>query len=343
MRNRRDRRNPNNTVYFITNRTKEGLPFVARFYMRLILIGIMAKAQRLYHVNICHFLWMLNHYHLILAGEGKNVSKFVGYMQSEVAKAVKKLTPIYGKEIGNVWETRFKEQKICTAEDAIRMIVYIYLNPVTAGLVSKAQEWKGCSSYKMYLTGSYTYEGQKLPLKLLKRLPIYITDKLDLRLAEDFRKLATDKNILRLMPNMWKKCFEESKDWSDEYIYERIIKAIKEGEEEAKRIHGGKFMGMKAVQKQPLNKVYKPKKKEKTPYLICGDDKQRILEIKSYKDFCKSCCEAYALWKKGIYTAAYVYGAYRPGMSIMGDLRPKELVRKCKKKERVACLELAVI
>lgn len=333
MLNRRDRRNPNKIVVHITNRTREGLPFIARIFMQLIILGIMARGQRLYNVQICHFLWMMNHYHIILAGRGKQISPFIGYVQGETAKAVRRLTYLFGERATNVWESRFKEQKICTANDVIRMISYSYLNPVKAGLVSKAIKWKGCSSLKMYLTGSYSYTAAWLPIREMKKLPLHVLHKMDIEYVKAFKEKAKEKDILRITPNIWKRYFSESKNWSDSYILKQILLSIKHGEELSKKVHGS-FMGMKQVQSQAVNKHFVPEKRGITPFLICGDEELRIEEILSYKAFCKASKEAYKKWKQGIYSASYIYGAYRPGMSILGELREKvgTLSVKAKKK-----------
>ena len=130
MRNRRDRRFGNSIVVHITNRTLKGLPFVMRPFMNVLLIGILARAQSLFGVQICHFVWMGNHFHIILAGRAKLISPFMCYLQGETAKMLKKLVPGFFES--KVWAGRYKEQKLCTAGDVIDMIVYMYSNPARA-------------------------------------------------------------------------------------------------------------------------------------------------------------------------------------------------------------------
>lgn len=336
MLNRRDRRNPNKAIVHVTNRTKEGLPFIARMFMKLIILGIMARGQKKYNVQICHFIWMMNHYHMILAGRGKHISPFIGYVEAEVAKAVKRLTFIFGDRVGNVWERRFREQKICTGNDVIRMIAYAYANPVKAGLVAKAIQWKGCSSLEMYLSGTNSYIASWLPSRKMKKLPLYVTHKVDIELVKWFKSIVEERDVLRIMPNIWKNFLPETKNWTDAYILRQVLDSIKQIEEMAKKSHGH-FMGMKAVQQQAVNRRYIPEKKGRTPFLICGDDELRVQEILSYRDFCKQCKKAFKQWKQGIYTAKYVYGAYRPGMSILGNLRAEvaKISKKAIKKAEV--------
>ena len=149
MRNRRDRRHGNKLVVHITNRTVCGLPFICSALMKMLIAGTMAKAQSLYPAIICHFLWMGNHYHLILAKRAGTISPFVGYFQGELAKYLKGLMP--GFYQGDVWADRFREQRLYTSEDVIGKIVYLYANPVRANLVDSIKEYPGLSSYKVFV------------------------------------------------------------------------------------------------------------------------------------------------------------------------------------------------
>lgn len=168
IRNRRDRRDGNKIVVHITNRTVVGLPFVCRLFPIFILKGILAKGQFLYPVQVCHFLWMRNHFHIILAGRGKYISSFMNYIQGEMAKHVKRLCP--GMFQSSVWAGRFKEQRLCTAESVINMIIYLYANPSRAGLVINISEWPGLSSWRMYREGSLVFKAPWMPSRKLAKL-----------------------------------------------------------------------------------------------------------------------------------------------------------------------------
>ena len=148
MRNRRDRRNGNKLVVHITNRTVCGLPFTCNVLMKMLIAGAMAKAQSLYPAIICHFLWMGSHYHMILASRAGDISPFVGYFQGEIAKCLKRLAPNFFQ--GDVWVDRFREQKLCTSEDVIEKIVYLYANPARANLVDSIKDYPGLSSYNTF-------------------------------------------------------------------------------------------------------------------------------------------------------------------------------------------------
>ena len=109
MRSRRDRRSPNKRVVHVTNRTVCGLPFVCKLFMSLIIRMLLAKAQTLFPVQVCHIQWMGNHFHMILAGRAAAISAFMGFFEGELAKYIKLIVPkLYQSKF---WKGRFKEQK----------------------------------------------------------------------------------------------------------------------------------------------------------------------------------------------------------------------------------------
>ena len=57
------------------------------------------------------------------------------------------------KRKGPLWETRFKNVHVDTDEQLLHLTRYIHLNPVTALLVKKPEDWN-FSSYKEYLRES---------------------------------------------------------------------------------------------------------------------------------------------------------------------------------------------
>ena len=313
MRNRRDRRDPNHIVLFITNRIYRGLPLLPCQFMNEIITGIMAKSQDLYPVQICHFLWMSNHYHMIVAGRAKFLSNFICQMQSEIAKAVIKFFPNYK---GKVWENRFKEQRLCTPEDVMDKIVYTYANPVKAGLVKSAADWTGCSSYKMFLTDSNKLAARWTPSRKLKQLPPKLNRHKELSLLKELRSLPHSDYELVIQPYVWKKCFEESKSWNDEEIRATLQVRIKKEEETFALLYKNKFKGIEKIKYNPIDLKYTPEEKDKTPYLICYLNDLRIKLIADYKEFCARCTKAWEDWKQGKAKADYVFGAYRPSMPI---------------------------
>jgi len=315
MRNRRDRRGGNSLVLHVTNRTICGLPFVCRLFMSLILRGILAKAQNLYPVQICHFQWMGNHYHIILTGRAQYISPFGCYMQGEVAKSIKRLTRQYQTK---VWTGRAKEQRLCTAEDVLGKIVYLYANPVRAGLVARAADWPGLSSFQMYQSGSLVFLATWIPFRVLRKLPKNVDYLRDITLLKKLSLHGEGEYEFHLSPNAWRRCFAESRSWSDIYIYERISSGLRQRENEFAGVWGHGVVGSRSLRRQSIHKHYAPKKKDRTPFLECCDKEMRKVLIQAYREFCDQCRLAWQRWKQGELSVAFPVGAYRPGVPLLG-------------------------
>jgi putative transposase len=99
-------------------------------------------------VQIIAFCLMPTHFHLILkqlAPDG--ISIFMG----NVLNAYSRYFNIKYNRKGPLWEGRFLNKLVTTQEQFLHLTRYIHLNPVTAGLIDKPEEWNA-SSYKEYLS-----------------------------------------------------------------------------------------------------------------------------------------------------------------------------------------------
>ena len=302
-RNRRDRRRATGQVYFTTARVIKGLPFVCRLSIEKVLTGILARAQTLYPVEICAFVFMGNHYHLIITGHSKHISPFMNYIQGNIAQSVQRLIPNYYEK--SVWDGRFKEQVLVTAEDVIAKMEYIYLNPVRARLTRKAKEYPGVHSYNHLRNDKESFLVKWIPVSKLCGLPERYRKKEDFEITKKLLKKGSYAE-LKIKPFAWFSSFHDELD--KESIRERLLNYVAQEENNYKTVA---VVGVEALRNQSLRKPHKPKSKTPTPYIICHDKELRLSEIDSYRSFCALCKKAWLLIKKGI-KAAWPKGAYMP-------------------------------
>lgn len=304
-RNRRDRRKSRGQVMFITARVRKGLPFVARCSIEKIITGILARAQGLYPVKICAFVFMGNHYHLIITGQSCHLSPFMNYIQGCIAKSMQRLIPNFYD--GWFWEGRYKEQVLCTVEDVVDKMAYIYLNPVRARLVDKVIQYPGLNSYKYLSRNKYSTLAKWIPIRKLKELPVQHRRKEDLDITRDLLKSADKFEELTIEPFAWFSGFREK--LSAEAVMKRLLDYVDQEEQKP----ASKALGAAKLIEQPTRKAFTPKANSPTPYIICCDKELRISEILSYKNFCRLCKEAWQLVKKGLH-CVWPKGAYLPSM-----------------------------
>ena len=101
-------------------------------------------------VEIIAYCVMPTHIHLILKQTTENgISKFM----AKVLDGYSKYFNIKYHRKGPLWEGHFKSILVNNDDQLIHLSRYIHLNPTSAGLVKKPQEWY-FSSYCEYITGS---------------------------------------------------------------------------------------------------------------------------------------------------------------------------------------------
>ena len=102
------------TVVEVCFRTEEGLPLPATPYIKVIIESVLARAQSLYPVIICHCLVMANHVHmLVVVDDPACVPAFVGYLKGETAHVVNHLR---GRKKRTVWCDGFDSPIILDVE-----------------------------------------------------------------------------------------------------------------------------------------------------------------------------------------------------------------------------------
>jgi len=98
-------------------------------------------------VEIIAYCLMSTHIHLILKQlRPKGISIFM----SNICNSYTRYFNIKTKRKGPLWESRFKNVLVKTDNQLLHFTRYVHLNPVTAHLVEKPEEWK-FSSYKEFL------------------------------------------------------------------------------------------------------------------------------------------------------------------------------------------------
>ena len=99
-------------------------------------------------ISIIAYCLMPTHLHLILKQQSNN-----GISQS-MRKALDSYSRFFNvrhKRKGPLWEGRFQSRLVKSDEQLLHLSRYIHLNPVTANLVEKPEEWE-YSSYSEYIS-----------------------------------------------------------------------------------------------------------------------------------------------------------------------------------------------
>jgi putative transposase len=102
-------------------------------------------------VDIIAFCIMPTHIHLVL----KQIKESgISIFMSNILNSYSRYFNIKHGRKGPLWEGRFKKVLVSSDEQLLHLTRYIHLNPVTAYLVNKPEEWVA-SSYREYIQSKY--------------------------------------------------------------------------------------------------------------------------------------------------------------------------------------------
>ncbi|MGB3564953.1 MAG: transposase [Thermoanaerobaculia bacterium] len=137
----------------ITCRTIQGR-FLLQPTMELrdIIIGALARAQQLYPIDIHAFVFMSNHYHLLLSvPDAQRLARFMGHFNSKLAREIARLTGWRDK----VWSRRYQAVVVSEEEFAqVARLRYVLSHGVKENLVDHPADWPGANTISALLEGT---------------------------------------------------------------------------------------------------------------------------------------------------------------------------------------------
>jgi hypothetical protein len=106
-----------------------------------ILLGALARAQTLYPVRICAFVFLSNHLHLVLEVDDAQVlARFMSHFTSKIAREVGRLTGWREKVFGR----RYQAILISSEPEAqVARLRYVLSHGCKEGLVERPGDWPG--------------------------------------------------------------------------------------------------------------------------------------------------------------------------------------------------------
>ena len=305
---------PNN-LHFITTRVQEGLPFVPTQYMNMILLGIVARAQELYKVRVCAFLWMGNHLHmLIIVDTPQDAADFINRIKTEASHAVNILL---GRTQHSVWCSRYDSPPVLTPGDAVAKFAYIYANPAQADLETTISKYPGLSSWGMFTGRDQSIAAPWIQRPMLsKLLSPSLSPEEDQRFADYLRRNAKESHTFTLSPDDWLECFGIPKEQAPHYR-QKIIDATLEQEIERFKERTIPVMGSEALKAQAFNAPFTPKKFARRAWCVCSEVKLRKEFEADIRGSISKSKRVYAKWKCGDFSEQYPQQLFAPRVPFM--------------------------
>ena len=293
----------NNSVLFLTSRMEEGLPMVSTHVFNFILWGILSRAKEQYQIKVCHFVFMFNHFHMLVVVENpEHVSDFTGYVKGEISHAINKLL---GRHKKTIWCEGYDSPVVLTSEDVEKYIGYIYSNPSKANLVDSIEEYPGVSSWKMFVNEQHQAKHKKISRTTVPTLDspaISINRQLAIVNWFKNKKIAGEYLEFELEPYAWMKCFAEYQNKTQQEVKAELIERIREQEAEyrSKREEKGhRVIGATALRRQSMYKEHTPSTHAPRMICLCHDPELRKAFIANYRALCALAKKVYQSWKLG--------------------------------------------
>jgi REP element-mobilizing transposase RayT len=150
---RRLRLIPPGSLVEITSRTIQGrLLLQPTHRVAELCRGVLARAVRRFPVEVHAFVFLGNHYHLLLsAPDAQRLAAFMNFLNSNLAREVGRAVRWREK----FWGRRYQAIVVSDEDSAqIERLVYLLRHGCKEGLVRRPGDWPGASSVRSLLTGA---------------------------------------------------------------------------------------------------------------------------------------------------------------------------------------------
>ena len=324
MRNRRSFLS--GCVYFITSRTEEGLPFVPLRFMNILLWSALARAIRLYPVQLIAVTMEANHIHMVIRViDPKAASQFVGYFKSESAHHLNRLL---GRQGRTVWAERFDNPILLDYQKALDVFSYVVLNPVKDGLVESISEYPGVSSYPYLRDGV-----SEVPVKLIPKSAVGpLKDpskpfKEDDDLVKFFYSDQFPAASVRLEPEALIAAFPELGGMNDAQARQFLMSRLESAEIAFKEQRGNSATsGPYRLTRASIFAPHIPLKNGRRMICLSSFKKLRKEFICQFRILCGQCKEVFERWKLGYTNIPFPPGMFAPPFPRLANMNPAMLV-----------------
>jgi putative transposase len=293
------------SIYFVTNRCSE-----ARFFLRpdprttQIILDVLAYVASKYSVEIFSFMFMSNHFHMIVRALELDLERFMGDFQSQLAKRLnlrwgRSQTP-YGD--GSFFPQRYTSPAILDDEKQLSKLCYTLCNPCLSNLVRHPKRWPGLSSWSIHTSGEPlvgTHAGWKDRQRVRRKHPEWSD--------EEVRKEAAKTYELELakLP-MWEHL-------DDDAYHKKIRELVQEYALDIDKKRKGRCVGPQAVLSQHFNDSPDSPKVSSKPVCLASNPQLKMDYKQQVREITDRYREAVGKLRQGKTDVEFPHGTIPPG------------------------------
>ena len=292
---------PPGSLVEVTCRTVQGrLLLRPSPILRDLTLGVLARAARLYPVELHAFAFLSNHFHLVLTvASAQRLASFMNYLNSNLAREAGRLVRWREK----FWGRRYQAILVSNEQEAqIARLRYILAHGVKEGLVGSPLDWPGAHCVSALLEGT-ALTGRWIDralesAALRKRLPVT---------PDTFATVET----LTLAPlPCWKDLAENERRC---HVRELVEEIEREGRSRERRT-GQPALGRELVLRQDPRHEPDRLKKGRAPLAHAASRAAREALREGYRTFLGAFRHAAERLRSGALDALFPEGAFPPAM-----------------------------
>ncbi len=270
--------------------------------------GVLIRAAERYSVEVCAFVCLSNHTHLLLAPEdAQALSSFMTYFAGNLAKEVGRLhdwpEKLYGRRYTHVITSDEPEAQ----EERLR---YVLSNGCKEGLVRRPEDWPGPSSTESLLTGR-TVRG------------VWFNRSAEYEARRSKRRFSkyefAEVHDLELAPiPVWR-------DFSKDERQTRARAMVREITAEAREMaatSGRRPLGVRRLLRQDPHEKPETTESSSKPIVHAASRAVRQVMLIEFYVFRRAYREASAALRKGDFAVVFPPGCHRPRLPFFQGLPP---------------------
>lgn len=302
-------------MYDLCFRSLQGLPLPARALTAYLIESILGRLLQAEDIIVCGYVWMSNHVHMqVFSLDCEALTHFHERLKKRLTDFLKRLL---GLSHLRLWDNRTTVGEVLDVDAAIARIVYMYLNPVRAGLACSIDEYQGCNTWREFLSApAHTNACFEKEVPWVRAPDISPLSQANPSLSEEKRLLGsidlrTSKRAthrVKIMPFKWLEAFKIVEPDQIERIRQIIIKQVRE--EEANLLP--KKIPLRKVEGFIVTDTYVPRKKERKIFMYGSTKEIRWEHLELYERFIRHCAWCYTLMKQGAQNIPWPPECFKP-------------------------------
>ena len=293
---------PDGALVEVTCRTLHG-----RFLLRpsdklaKLIVGILARAARRYEVEICAYVFLSNHCHLLLLPKNAfHLARFMNYVNANVAKEAGRLHGWREK----FWGRRYRAIVVSHEGAAqVARLTYLLEQGCKEGLVASPRHWPGANSVRAMSTGSDP-----------RGVWIDRTGQWHARQrGERPNELRfTEREVLKLHPIP---CWADLEAHQVQARVRAMVHQIEAATEERHRVNGTAPLGVRAILEQSPHARPDRVDRSPAPRFHAANRQARLELLSAYSWFIAAYREASDVLRRGVRKAEFPTGCFPPPLA----------------------------